>query len=132
VVENERGNNRVVAQPSDKSCCFPMAVRHIVDQPRAFPAPPSQSRHLGVGARLVDKDQLFGIKRGLRLALFLAGCGDVGPQLLAGVQRFFIGHATALEKSRYRAVCDRHSPFLPDRHDDLGKRSVAAALDKSE
>jgi hypothetical protein len=48
-----------------------------------------RNRVICVGARLVDEDQLCWIKRGLRLPPFFARRGDIGSQLLAGVQRFF-------------------------------------------
>ena len=88
-VENERRNDLVIAQAGDESRCFPVPMRHTVDQPHAFLAASPQPRHLRVGARLVDEDQLFWIKRGLRLPPFFAQRGDIGSQLLAGVQRFF-------------------------------------------
>jgi len=88
-VEDKRRNDRVITQSGDESRCFPVAVRHVVDQSRAFLAASPQSRHLRVGARLVDEDQLLRVESGLSLSPLLTRCGDVGPQLLAGVQSFF-------------------------------------------
>ena len=49
----------------------------------------TQPCHLGVGAGLVDEDELVWIKINLRRKPGLSRCRYVGPLLLGGVRGFF-------------------------------------------
>jgi hypothetical protein len=60
----------------------------LADQPLAPPAPPAQPGHVGGGPDLVDEDEPGRVKRSPRLPPTLPRGDDVGPVLLAGVQRF--------------------------------------------
>lgn len=66
-----------------------MPVRDGRAAPHAAFGATTQSRHLGRGARLIDENQMLGIKIGLSVKPGVSPRGDVGPFLLAGVRRFF-------------------------------------------
>lgn len=66
-----------------------MSVRDGRTAPHAAFGAATQPRHLGRGARLIDENQMLGIKIGLSVKPGVSLRGDVGPFLLAGVCRFF-------------------------------------------
>jgi len=61
----------------------------FADQPLASATAPIATHHLGIGPRLVDKDQLLGIKACLAGLPLLTRLSDVWPILFGGVQAFF-------------------------------------------
>ena len=88
-IDNEGRCDGIIAQSSHKSCRFPVTMRHVADQPPPLFAAAPQPRHLSVCPGFIDKNQLVGIKRRLRLFPFVARPGDVCPVLLAGAHAFF-------------------------------------------
>jgi hypothetical protein len=66
-----------------------MAPRDRRNQAPAPGASAAPAHHLGVGAGLVDEDQLVGIETGLVGLPAFSPLSDIGPVLFAGVQAFF-------------------------------------------
>lgn len=66
-----------------------MAKRHGRTAPLPTAGTPAQSRHFGVGAGLINEDELVRIKINLRFKPRVARCRYVGPFLLGGVRSFF-------------------------------------------
>jgi len=66
-----------------------MPMRYWCPTALATERPTAQPGHLGRGASLVDKDQAFGIKVGLKLEPRPSALQNVRPLLLACVRRFF-------------------------------------------
>ena len=89
LIDDQGRGDRVVAQPGDEGCRFPMAVRRVIDETLAFLAASARSRHLRICASFINKYKSVRIKRRLRPFPFLARLRHVFSMLLAGVQRFF-------------------------------------------
>jgi hypothetical protein len=51
-----------MAQATYESCCFPVAVWHLINEPFALRSPAIEAGHLGGGSGLIDEDKLFRIK----------------------------------------------------------------------
>ena len=66
-----------------------MAPGLFADQPFAPATTTIAAQHLGIGSRLIDKDQLLGIKACLAGLPVLARLSYVRPILFGGVQSFF-------------------------------------------
>jgi hypothetical protein len=65
-------------------------MRHAADQPGTAPAAPARAGHIGGGASLVDKDQLFGVKFLLERGLpMVPRARHIRALLLRGVHGFF-------------------------------------------
>jgi hypothetical protein len=64
-------------------------MRDFGEKPRAPWSAAMSARHVGLGPSLVDEDETGRIKFALMAPPAIAFSGDVGPILLAGVQRFF-------------------------------------------
>ncbi len=88
-VQDERRNQAIAPQAGGECRCFPMTPGRFADQAPAFRAASAQADHVGAGPGLVDEHQPIGVKLRLLRLPVLSGFGDVGPVLLAGVQRFF-------------------------------------------
>ncbi len=67
-----------------------MAMRNGSDTAFAARGAASQARHFGARARLVDKNQLAGIKVGLTLDPNLPLRGYIGALLLGGMRSLFL------------------------------------------
>ena len=88
-IQDEGGDNPVVAQPGEEGQGFPVPVRHKGREPFAARAPATGSGHVGLDPCLICKYQSFRIK------LVLMGAPP-GPEprhfrahLFAGHQSFF-------------------------------------------
>ena len=88
-IQHKRGGDTIIAQPANESRCFPVAVRHLINEPFALRSPPIEAGHLGGGGGLIDEDKLLRIKGWLLFPQGLTGRGDVGPILLGCVDAFF-------------------------------------------
>jgi hypothetical protein len=88
-IKHKRGGDTIIAQPAYESRCFPMAVRHLIDEPFALRSPAIEAGHLGGGGGLIDEDKVLRIKGWLFFPQRLTGRGDVGPILLGRVYAFF-------------------------------------------
>lgn len=88
-VEDARCGNSIAAQGSEEGHGFPVPLRDMGLQPLTFPAPPSDRCHVGLGPRLIDKDQPRRSDQGLILLPPIAPPGDVRSLLLAGLICFF-------------------------------------------
>lgn len=64
-------------------------MRDFGNQPLSDSAAPVQARHIGLGPRLINKDEPSGINLALMPLPQRAATRDVVPVLLAGVQGFF-------------------------------------------
>jgi hypothetical protein len=60
------------------------------DQPAASGRTTPQARHVGLGRRLVEKDQARGLERALRALPAATGAADVGAVLLGCPERLFL------------------------------------------
>ena len=88
-IKEQRRGEAVVAQGGDEGEGAPVAVRHLAQAALGALGPPVEPRHLGVEARLIEKDEPACRPARLLALPLLAGQHDVGPALLRGVQRFF-------------------------------------------
>jgi hypothetical protein len=61
-IQHKRGDDAIMAQAAYESCCFPMAVRHLINEPFALRSPAIEAGHLGGGSGLINEDKLFRIK----------------------------------------------------------------------
>jgi hypothetical protein len=59
------------------------------DEALAFHRAATHARHVGLGPGLIDEDEPLGIELALMALPALTLACNVGPILLAGVQRFF-------------------------------------------
>ena len=90
-VEHDRGDDPVQAQTSHECRRLPMAVRSGVDQPLAAGSATVEPRHVGLGGRLVEKDEPRGIHETLGEAAEEAALQRyVRARLLVGDQTFFL------------------------------------------
>jgi len=88
-VDDERGDDAVLAQPADEGGDLPMAVRDAADQALAARAPAADGGHVRTRPGLVDEDQPARIKQGLPRDPLAARRRDVGAFLLGRVHDFF-------------------------------------------
>lgn len=88
-IEDERGDQAGTAQTGGEGGRLPVPPRSLRNQASAPGASAAQARHLGVGAGLVDEDQLVGIETGLVGFPVFPALSDVGPVLFARAQAFF-------------------------------------------
>lgn len=89
LIEDAWRINPVAAQRGDEGHSVPMAVRHLGVQPLTFGCPAPQGCHVGLGPRLVDEDEMSGIKSPLILAPLRAPPCDLGAELFGGKNAFF-------------------------------------------
>jgi hypothetical protein len=61
-IQHKRGGDAIMAQAAYESCCFPVAVWHLINEPFALRSPAIEAGHLGGGSGLIDEDKLFWIK----------------------------------------------------------------------
>ena len=87
--EHEGRGDTIVAQRSDESDGFPVAVQHCLDKPIALRRPPVETGNRCRDAGFIDEDKPFRIKPRLLLLQGLTCGGDVRPVLLGGPQTFF-------------------------------------------
>ena len=64
-VEHHRCHHLVVTKRRYESDRLPSALRHIVNHPRATWSAAVEPHHVGADCRLVDKDQMGGVKQAL-------------------------------------------------------------------
>ena len=88
-IQHKRGGDAIIAQPAYESRCFPVAVRHLINEPYALRGPAIKAGHLGGGASLIDEDKFLRIKGLLLFPQGPAGHRDIGPVLFGGVHAFF-------------------------------------------
>ena len=88
-VDYEWSGDRSAAQASNEGRRFPMAMRRFAEQSLAPFAAPARPDHICRRARLVEKDELFRIKRVLSVFPFGTRLRDVRAILLGGVQSLF-------------------------------------------
>ena len=89
-VEDGRGDDAVGAQPGDVGGRLPVAVRRGGDQAFAQPGAPVEPRHVGLGRRLVEEDELRGVHQPLdEPAEVAAPRRHVGARHLVGDEAFF-------------------------------------------
>jgi hypothetical protein len=74
-----------MAQAAYESRCFPVTVRHLINEPFALRSPAIEPGHLGGGSGLIDEDKFLRIKGWLFFPQRLTGRGDVGPILFGCV-----------------------------------------------
>src|SRR5829696_10389218 len=85
-LDHEGSGDAVPAQSGHEGGCGPMPERRLADEPRATPAAPARTGHVGLGPGLVDEDETGRIHAGLLLAPALARRGNVRTLLLGGAQ----------------------------------------------
>ena len=93
-VEHPGGDHAILGQARDEGLRVPMTERGMVDQALADGGPAGGLDEVGLQAGLINEHQSFqhvGHVRLARLNPHPAPLGDVGPQDLAGQQRFFYG-----------------------------------------
>ena len=61
-IQHKRGSNAIIAQPAYESRCFPVTVRHLINEPLALRSPAIEAGHLGGGSGLIEEDKLLRIK----------------------------------------------------------------------
>ena len=88
-IQQPGGAQAVMSQSRNEGGSLPVAIRHF--RQTTFPdlRTPIKACHLGVEARLIDKDQSLNRPASLLLLPALAGGLEVLPVLLGGAQRFF-------------------------------------------
>ena len=89
LIEDARRIDPVTAQRGDEGHGAPMAIGHLGVQPLAFGCPASERGHVGLGPRLVDEDEMPGVKSPLILAPLRAPPCDLGAELFGGKNAFF-------------------------------------------
>ncbi len=100
----------------------------LADQSLAPGSTPIGADHLGVGARLIDEDELFGIKLGLVGLPVLSRFGHVctpgrgNPR--PGVQLYFEADLVAREEPPDRHLGRLHSQPLDEPPADLGQGQI--------
>ena len=82
--EHEGRGDAIMAQRSDESDSFPVAMRHLLDKPLALRCSPVEAGNRCGDAGFIDKDKPLRIKPWLLLLQGLACGGDVRPVLLGG------------------------------------------------
>src|SRR5258707_4191 len=61
-IQHKRGGDTIIAQPAYESRCFPVTVRHLINEPFALRSPAIEPVHLGGGSGLIDEDKFLRIK----------------------------------------------------------------------
>jgi hypothetical protein len=84
------------------------------------------------GARLIDENQMLGIKIQPGVEPGVSPRSDVGPLLLADVRRFFDGNGMTIKKAPDRARGKACAMFLAQQFRQLNQRHVHLALDRSQ
>ena len=93
--DQERGLDPFMTQGGDKGGGLPMTVRDGAGTTLSHKAASVTAGHLGIEARLVDKDQPSGVPVRLALPPTRSGRLNVGPILLGGARRFFYSSGRA-------------------------------------
>src|SRR5260221_8065475 len=88
-IQHKRGGDAIMAQAAYESCCFAVAVWHVINEPFALRSPAIEPGHLGGGSGLIDEDKFLRIKGWLFFPHRLTGRGDVGPILFGCMEAFF-------------------------------------------
>ncbi len=88
-VEHHRCNHLVVTKRGDESDGLPGPLRHIINHPRATRSAAVEPHHVGTDCRLVDKDQMGGVKQALLSDPAPAGPSHVRPLPFGCLQAFF-------------------------------------------
>lgn len=78
-----------MSQRSDERDCFPVPMRHLLDEPLTLRRPAIETCDRGRDAGFIDEDEPFRVKSRLLLLQGLTRGGDVRPVLLGGPQTFF-------------------------------------------
>lgn len=89
LIEDTRCIDAVTAQSGDEGHGAPMAIGYLGVQPLALGCPAPQGCHVGLRPRLVNEDEVPGIKLSLILAPLRAPPCDLGAQLFGGKYAFF-------------------------------------------
>lgn len=84
-VENRRGSQAIKAQGSNEGDRFPMSPGHFVNQALAARGAPIASRHVGLGARLIDENEAFRIQFALSRTPGVTREGNVFAILFGGM-----------------------------------------------
>ena len=88
-VEHHRCHHLVVTKRRYESDRLPSALRHIVNHPRATWSAAVEPHHVGADCRLVDKDQMGGVKQALLSDPASACPSHVRPLPFGCLQAFF-------------------------------------------
>lgn len=88
-INDERSGESAGPQARHKRRCFPMTMRHVIDQPLTTPGAAEAASHLGVGACFVEKHQPPVVEPGPPEIPTDSTVNDVGPLLLRRMQNFF-------------------------------------------
>src|SRR5260370_16817192 len=62
-IQHKRGGDAIMAQAAYESCCFPVAVWHLINEPFALRSPPIEAGHLGGGRAPIQVDKCRSLKR---------------------------------------------------------------------
>ena len=88
-VNDEGGDNPIVAQAGDEGDGLPMPMRCVASQSDAPWTSTVEPDHLGAGRRLVDKHQSRWVKQALLPNPAASRACDVGSSLFRGPEAFF-------------------------------------------
>src|ERR1700674_2946431 len=123
-IQRKRGGDAIIAQPAYESRCFPVAMRHLINEPYALRSPAIKAGHLGGGGGLIDEDKLLRIKGLLLFPPGPTGRRDLGPVLFGGVHAlFFKGQVEVVEEPRNCRLAHRHL-FFRQAISKLRKRTI--------
>lgn len=89
-IENHGSHHSGQPQTGGEGCGFPVTVGNGSATAFTTSGPPSQARHLGRGACLINEDQLFRGEIDLSVEPELAAGKNVRALLFAGVRRLFL------------------------------------------
>ena len=104
---------------------LPFAEGNIGYEPLALQAAPAQGRHIGLDARLVDEDEMPGIKSTLILAPLRAPPCDLGVQLFGGKNAFFEAQPPRMDEAPDLHIVDPDPAFGQfDRRGQTGRTAT--------
>src|SRR5260370_37438122 len=110
-IEHHRCHHLVVTKRRDESDGLPSPLRHIINHSLATWSAAVEPHHVGTDCRLVDKDQMGGVKQAL-LSDPAPACPSHVRLLPFGCpQAFFEGDVMTLEEPPQRAPAAANSPF---------------------
>src|SRR5258708_38057263 len=64
-IQHKRGGDAIMAQAAYESCCFPVAVWHLINEPFALRSPAVEAGPSGGGGGPLDQNKMLLMKGGL-------------------------------------------------------------------